>query len=88
MSNRSRKFFLWSDMVSFFQEKFIQHTSSNYKFKQIDAKLLDLERAATTLRNFQTIEELTWYQIIVFQPRLTAIKDVYRLSICQDYKTK
>ena len=82
MSNRSRKFFLWSDYG------FIQHTSLNYKFKKIDAKLLDVERPATRVRNFQTIEELTWYQIIVFQPRLSVIKAVYRLSICQDYKTE
>ena len=72
-----------SDMVEFLNEKFEDHDSPRYKFKEIDTKQLEIARNLVKNKRFQGIHGSSHFQLMIFTPRMNVIKASNRLCICK-----
>lgn len=71
-----------ADMVEFLNEKFKNHSSPVYYFKELDSKELETERVEAKMRSYSTIEGSSKFHVMVFKPNSNVISAAQRLCIC------
>ena len=76
-----------SDMVEFLNEKFKDHDSPRYKFKEIDTKQLEIARNLVKNKSFQGIHGSSHFQLMTFTPHMNVIKALNCYAFVNHVKT-